>query len=253
MASDLYRHLGWHDDQKPPSSAQADIDACVLVKDTVNTRGDFVLASFIALQLKRGKRVAFVSAASSYSHYSILVRKLGTNLSNYTKSGHFLHLDLSHRDFTPSFIKGTNLSLVFKRLREYNEAGDVSVVVDDVNLLCSTGSVPTAGSTVSTSAVVCDFLSYLQQMTGRNQKASSLVALCHRDIEEDIEVLDVLERRADLVIDVQDLLTGQSRDVHGQLRFWRPRTVSRTGKSLLHFKCTESVIQVFLRGTNTLS
>jgi len=107
------------------------------------------------------------------------------------------------------------LSEIYKKIsdtitkwREMDENGDVCVILDSLSGLWN----------FATSRQQClDFMHYCRTMTCSSK--STFVVLSHSDFEEDGDVLlSYIERYADCVISVNQLDSGFSQDIHGQLK-----------------------------------
>jgi hypothetical protein len=77
------------------------------------------------------------------------------------------------------------------------------------------------------------------------KKNSCLVLLLHKDAHER-EIVNAFRHRADLLIDVEELETGYSRDIHGQLCVTNPISVGL--QKWWHFVLSDNNVQLLHRG-----
>ncbi|KAG9144086.1 hypothetical protein Leryth_013741 [Lithospermum erythrorhizon] len=235
-------------------------DGCrrvILIEDSVETSGAFVLHHFIKRTLSplSSDVVIFLSFSHSFSHYDRVLRKMGCNLVQQTENKRFLFFDLLKFQCKEGNVESVTMALygkVHKALEICcvpDTKTKVLLVIDDISLM----EVATNGS----SNQVLDFLHYCHSLT--SQFGCSLVILDHEDIYTSTDLPTLLLRMeclADTVIKAEPLGTGLAADVHGQLTVLNKGVSDVVGKnrsksSNFHFKIKENNVEYFYPGSRT--
>jgi len=97
MFDDLNDRLGWSKVQLPRNEV-------ILIKDSLESEGNFLLANFIALFLAGESRVITVGLQHTVAHYYSCCRKLGVNLRTAQRAGRFVFIDAATRMFDQQTI-----------------------------------------------------------------------------------------------------------------------------------------------------
>ncbi|ORX56949.1 hypothetical protein DM01DRAFT_1320069 [Hesseltinella vesiculosa] len=241
----------------------------LVITDTLNANGNFLLHHFISNHLKADRRVVLIGLSQIYNHYFLINRKLGMNLLPYKQSGQFVFLDgTTHlNDYsldtpypplnTPSTPSDTLdgskektdacLQRFYQTIRQHIQPGTL-LILDDASALLMNGF------------GVRPVTLFLQKLSGLMQTVEgTLIDLIHadeqgvEDVEQDGFVKSVLQL-SDLVLQVQALGSGFARDVHGQLSIlygpkFLPGTCSTQPQSM-HYKIMDNNVTFFPKGVS---
>ncbi|RUS31657.1 hypothetical protein BC938DRAFT_477360 [Jimgerdemannia flammicorona] len=217
----------------PPARAH------IVITDTLSADGNFLLHHFLSNHLKAGPgtgNVVLVGIAHIFNHYSIVGRKLGVNLQQSKQSHRLAFIDaLTHLNRAPSAPPSppslpstpsapTTVLTRSATLRPLHDAvsaalvGDRSLLIlDDISVLLWSGY------------GVAEAVGLIRALRVLVQKRNgTLITLLHADEQlasdpvQDAFVRSVLGM-AELVLSVQGLGSGFSRDVHGQVNLQRLR------------------------------
>uniref|UniRef100_K3WD67 Elongator complex protein 6 n=1 Tax=Globisporangium ultimum (strain ATCC 200006 / CBS 805.95 / DAOM BR144) TaxID=431595 RepID=K3WD67_GLOUD len=137
MAEALYylsESLAW----APTSAPRGEL---VLISDTVESSGAFLVHHFVALFLKAGHRVCFLSFANSNAHYAAVGRKLGVNFASLETANTLRVMDGFSTAASPPFTSLIDLFHAIARFgkvsqqQEDKQQTPVSIVIDDLSAL----------------------------------------------------------------------------------------------------------------------
>jgi len=220
--------------------------AFVLATDTVRTDGGFLLVHFLISYLKSGRHVCFVALEQSLFHYVSVCRKLGFNLTAEQNKGTFnfinglsepylwtssLSSDLSVPLFT--FASNGSFQSLFDRIYEditkksYNSG--FCIIIDSVNLLLNFGKPKD----------IFSLIHYLKVLV-EEKTDSCLVALIHEG--EDDKTVKMIIHQSSILISVEELSTGYSKDINGQVSIKNNQGMKEPIR--FHYKAMESNIKL---------
>ncbi|XP_029444054.1 elongator complex protein 6 isoform X2 [Rhinatrema bivittatum] len=198
----------------------------------VKTDGSFLVHHFLSLYLRAGCKVCFVALVQSFSHYNIIAKKLGVNLTAAKEQGQLIFLEglkssvdmlLGERQKSEQtnplqFISdtGSDLKVLYDFVRESLMPSSTEswkcpvLLVDDVSILLSLGV---------RAIHLLDFLHYCRA-TICSQLKGNMVVLVHSSADSEDEenelVVNYLCHFSNLILWVEGLATGFCKDVHGQ-------------------------------------
>lgn len=256
--------LGLNDDAVSGSSCGGGSGSVLLIEDSVETSGAFILHHLMKRSLSPQRPsdvIIFLSFAHPFSHYDRILRKMGCNLVMKRDNKRFLYHDLLMLKYPgpdgdqEKAIESMLLGLYGKlqktvelcSLPETNK--NITIMIDDVSLM----EVAANGS----SNRVLDFLHYCYSLT--TEYGCSVVILDHEDIYSSTDrpsPLLQIEYLANVVIRAEPLATGLASDVHGQLTVFNKGVRHGFGGSKgkihnFHFKIKENNVEYFYPGSRT--
>ncbi|KNA14151.1 hypothetical protein SOVF_110170 [Spinacia oleracea] len=253
--------LGIFNESSSSSSSSLPSGSCVLIEDSVETSGAFVIHHILKRTLSphssSSAAVVFVSLSHPFSHYDRILRKLGCNLASHRENGRFFFFDMLMLGCTDQSMgnlhNGVLIELygkIQKVVEDIISSGGnskcITIILDDFSLI----EVAAKGSFNHS----FDFLRYCYTLTS---EGCSLVILNHEDIyfgEESSTPILQMEYLANILIKAEPLATGLATDVHGQLTIlnkgMHDKTRSSTNKvQNFHFKLKENGVECFFPGT----
>ncbi|XP_071854590.1 elongator complex protein 6-like isoform X2 [Apostichopus japonicus] len=221
-------------------------------------------------------KVIFVSLAQSFGHYNSVAQKFGTHIATAKGKGQLSHLDglsfslqLYHdgnmeesETGRPSLFTNcvqcrslrhlydTVSSLVSSHVRD-SPSSPISVIIDDLSVLMALGFHVQA---------IAEFIHYCRvTLKTLTQSSGNLVSLVHNDIdvgdEDSLKLTNVLSHQADILIQIEGLTSGFSKDVHGQMtiinRSLQHNTPGRRKASSFHYKILDKTVSLFPIGTSS--
>ncbi|RUS13699.1 hypothetical protein BC937DRAFT_94904, partial [Endogone sp. FLAS-F59071] len=253
----------------------------IVITDTLGADANFLLHHFIANQLKADGgtgKVVLAGLAHIFNHYAIVGKKLvgaigeqGVNLQQAKQSHNLAFIDaLTHLNRAPSSLPplssqppipsvptavlaaSANLRSFYNTLYAALDGDRPLVILDDASVLLWSGY------------DVMDVVGFVRALRVLLQKRNgTLITLIHADEQlasdpaQDAFVPSVLGM-ADLVLSIQGLGSGFSKDVHGQLSIihgaqYTLRIPSLTTPPLpipqsVHYKILDNTVQFFARG-----
>ncbi|KAL3662192.1 hypothetical protein V7S43_012991 [Phytophthora oleae] len=203
MAESLY-HLGDSLTWTPTSAPRGQL---VLLQDSMEAGGAFLVHHFTSLFLKAGHRVCFVASANAIEHYVAVGRKLGVSFAACDTKKQLKVVNWSEME-----TKETAWTTLFDELksfaREEQDTG-VSIIVDDISpFKWKFGD-----------AAVLDFVRCCKTLTHKKNGAANVVLLAHADTNVAMSrpLSPTLVDMATVVLSTKPLATGYSKDVHGTL------------------------------------
>ncbi|XP_069815301.1 elongator complex protein 6 [Dendropsophus ebraccatus] len=226
------------------------------------TDPSFLLHHFLSYYLKAGCNVCFVALSQSFSHYNIIAQKLGVNLSSARDQGQLRFLE-GLRSYTQLLFTDTAETAAENPLRFLRTGSDLRplydyitaaltpsagqqwkcpvLIIDDVGVLLSLGT---------TTLQVLDFIHYCRaSVCSRYQGA--VVCLLQGDDGLEDDDNELLRRslchQSSLVLQVDGLVTGFCKDVHGQLTITR-RTLDGARPVIYQYKIQDKTVSFFARG-----
>ncbi|KMS99321.1 hypothetical protein BVRB_2g045940 [Beta vulgaris subsp. vulgaris] len=234
--------------------------SCVLIEDSVETSGAFVIHHILKRSLSphSSTTAILISLSHPFSHYDRILRKLGCNLAAHRENRRFFFFDmlmLGSTDQSKENIHNGGLIELYGKIQKAVEditsnSGSskcITIILDDFSLI----EVAAKGSFNHS----LDFLRYCCTLT--SEAGCSLVILNHEDIyfgEESSTPMLQMEYLANILIKAEPLATGLATDVHGQLtvlnKGMRDQSWSPSNKvQNFHFKLKENGVECFYPGT----
>ena len=223
------------DPETPPSGQ------FILVGE-INTDGTFVLHHHVCRYLRSHHNVCFLGLSQAFNHYSNVCMKLGVSLTTAKENGNLVFIEALSRcgqniahEVTGNGTESNDpermawrslvgevdtLEPLFRVVKKAIEqlpdwkVKPLLLVVDDLSILQTLG--------VSCSSIVW-FVHYLQQFLIRSTDgAFCLLTLLHQDRDADGEeeqqlLLRQLSHQSDVTIETRGLLSGYSKEVHGEV------------------------------------
>mmetsp|Transcript_233 Transcript_233/g.1828 ORF Transcript_233/g.1828 Transcript_233/m.1828 type:complete len:245 (+) Transcript_233:2997-3731(+) len=184
-------------------------DRLLLVSDTLEGDGGFLVSHFASLALKARQSVVLVATQNTESHHRRVFRKLGVD-EDELKHLHVIHALQLHSEgskWTEARDVRENLLERIRKCIEGTEDECACIVFDSLTAL---------GCRLQTQAKQLDFMHSFFRMIQTCSKPCSCVARAHRDVgDEDLHL--AWEYEATYICVVNGLETGTARDVHGQI------------------------------------
>ncbi|KAI9287267.1 hypothetical protein BC943DRAFT_208035 [Umbelopsis sp. AD052] len=233
----------------------------IVIADTLKSNGNFLLHHFIVNHLRANQPVIVIGLSQIFNHYFLIGRKLGINLQTLKQNQQFVFIDgLTHltsytqkapfpsvtTPTTPNAVlNGTNVQEFYNAIRERVEASGPNplVIIDDANVLLWAGFSHN------------DVLSLLHNIRVLIESVQgTLVTVVHADEEgnyddESDSFVRTMLSRADIVLMVEPLQSGQSRDVHGQLSIINgPKQRGLVEAQALHYRLMDNNCTFFAKG-----
>nr|XP_014353136.1 PREDICTED: elongator complex protein 6 isoform X2 [Latimeria chalumnae] len=235
------------------------------------TDGSFLIHHFLSFYIKAGCKVCFVALVQSFSHYSIIAQKLGTNLGAAKERGQLVFLEglkssvdilfseepRSAQPHPFQFISNTgeDLKSLYHCIQTSLSQTDSStwkfpvLIVDDLSVLLSLGV-----NVVN----VLDFIHYCRATICSKLKGT-VVTLAHSDEDigdEEMELIaKLLSHQSSLMLKLEGLATGYCKDVHGEIKItWRGASHIKPQKNITEvyqYKIQDKNVRFFARGTSS--
>ncbi|KAG9471895.1 hypothetical protein GDO78_022328 [Eleutherodactylus coqui] len=196
------------------------------------TDSSFLLNHFLSYYLKAGCSLCFVALAQSFSHYNVIAQKLGVNLASARDQGQLLFLE-GLRSYTQLLFTDTPETEADNPLRFLRTGSDLRplydfitaalmpsggergkcpvLIIDDVSLLLSLGV---------TTLQVLDFIHYCRASVCSKYQGNVVCLLQGFEESEDADnerLLKSLCHQSTLLLQVEGLVTGFCKDVHGEV------------------------------------
>ncbi|OQS06822.1 hypothetical protein THRCLA_01157 [Thraustotheca clavata] len=222
----------------------------IVVNDSVQANGNFLLHYFTTLALKAEMRVCMVALNNTLDQFVAVGRKMGVNVQNAVATQKWLHIDGVSRPYdwsagpqtpmqftmstTPDAMKN-DLQQLFLRLQTFIQASSVPciLVIDDLSILTYHYGLNAA----------LMFARYCRQLA-LNAK-STLLVLHHGDVNMDSQgtfLNPAITDLASIVFTVRGLDTGYCKDIHGSVMLTR-RYQPTSQSSSLHCSTTKKSLQ----------
>ncbi|XP_069585270.1 elongator complex protein 6 [Ranitomeya imitator] len=226
------------------------------------TDAGFLLHHFLSYYLKAGCRVCFVALAQSFSHYNIIGQKLGVSLLSCRDRGQLSFLE-GLRSYTRLLLTETPETEAENPLRFLRTGSDLRPLYDFITAALA----PSAGEQWKCPVLIIDDVSVLLSLGVTTLQVQDLLhycraSVCHRyqgavvcllqggDGSEDSDherLLKSLWHQSGLFLQVEGLVTGFCKDVHGQLTItWRIQERHRT--LIYQYKIHDKTVTFFARG-----
>ncbi|XP_075684917.1 elongator complex protein 6 isoform X2 [Rhinoderma darwinii] len=220
----------------------------------------FLLHHFLSYYLRAGCNVCFVALAQSFSHYNIIAQKLGVNLVSARDQGQLrfleglrsytrlLFTDTPETENPLRFLRtGSDLRPLYDFITAAltPSAGEQwkcpVLIIDDVSVLLSLGV---------TTLQVLDFIHYCRASVCCKYQGVVVCLLQGDEGSEDAEndlLLKSLCHQSSLILQVEGLVTGFCKDVHGELTItWRTRDSDQP--VIYQYKIQDKSVSFFARG-----
>ncbi|XP_076335366.1 elongator complex protein 6 [Tachypleus tridentatus] len=235
----------------------------ISVTNDNHSDSSFVLHNMIALFLKNSCPVILVNIAQSFNHYHNVALKLGINLKKVVEEGKLLCVDglkllnnliesyfeeenCSNNPF--SFImncRDHSLMELYMSIKEKVEILNKSAT-EDLNVLILIDDLSVLQSLGATNIEVIDFINYCNSLILR-KTGGCLVVGGSTEVDDSDILLNYLSHSSDKCIQINGLLTGQSREVDGEITV--TETSDKLSKKIMQFKVEEKDVKLFARGT----
>ncbi|KAJ7985528.1 hypothetical protein DPEC_G00352990 [Dallia pectoralis] len=247
----------------------------ILVSDR-QSDASFLIHHFLSFYLRAGCKVCFLGLVQSFSHYSAVSQRLGVSLNQAREKGQLVFfeglkeslgvlLQRNTSNGTPAVDFLRNSSSDLRGLYDFvrgnirasegqgEDWGPPVLLVDDLSVVLSLG--------VSVGAVL-DFSHYCKAtFCSELQGGMVMLVRCEAKEEEDEEESDEgseqllrgLTHQCSLTLQVQGLLTGYCRDIHGEVEVcWRGRCDSlQIQRKRFQYKVYDKGALFFARGTSS--
>lgn len=212
-----------------------------LRRDTVCASGSFILITEVDLidagfmvthlmadQLRIGNGVCLITTARTYQHYQQVGSKIGINLKSFEEKGQFTILELLKNEYedlktlavddnrsTLMTLKNVYLKLKEKLAKLISDMTlSYLILVDDLSIWLNIG-IPIQD--------IVTFVQYCRTLIASNSPLGCLGALAYRDFTEEdgdhTTLCRLLMHSCNLNIQVAPLMSGYSKDIHGEVRF----------------------------------
>ncbi|KAL6073364.1 Elongator subunit elp6 [Balamuthia mandrillaris] len=274
MWEELSQALGWREGKPDPGSlADRRRNSCVLIEDSIRADGSFLLHHFLFGFLKAGHPACLLALDQSLFHYLSVGKKLGFNLKAAQDKGQFTFINgltnpyawtqpssSSSSPSSPSSSaqqptwqigkKEEGLKPLYQQLKHYllpsaslateeaeeKEEEPFCLIIDNLNPL---------QNVYGTSQVV-DFVRYLTAAAHSRRGSTCLVLLAHGDEGDEGGAeswLKHLEYESDIVVGVDGLPSGYSKDVHGQMYIVHGNVREQKPVQFFHYKTLDNVVR----------
>ncbi|RDD39533.1 Elongator complex protein 6 [Trichoplax sp. H2] len=230
------------------------------------TDGSFLLHHFISLYIQGGGKVVMLAFAQSFSHYSLVAQKLGINLNSACDDKTFVFLPglkytldgIINRDVENPLLDTSNCKSLHSLYQAINSAISANenqslptlLIIDDISTLLYLGFQHTE---------ICTFLTYCQHTICKKTNGC-ILSLIHNDSDVEDQSSNLLSRWfhhfADIVLELEGLQSGRSKDVHGQLKVVFTRREQNDLHSLsplsrcVHYRIRDKGVSFFALGTS---
>ncbi|PRP74728.1 transmembrane protein [Planoprotostelium fungivorum] len=222
----------------------------VLVTDTILADGSFVLHHYIHSNLRAEKKTILISLDQTPFHYNSVGKKLGFNLAD---SNYFSIINgLTNNDPVCTYIRILiHLRSLYVQLKEkIDQEKGVNIVLDNVNILYHMYTREETDMFIQYCTSLIRSQPSVRMTIGESnemkESESTLVMLMHEEEEE--ETMRSIAYSADLILSAEQLETGYSKEVDGQLTVISTREPgSQRGKSVggrYHYKMNENNVQL---------
>lgn len=221
----------------------------ITIHEASTDKSSFVVHHFISRGVKNGKKVFIIGMEQSFGHYHSVGLKLGLNLLKLKESGQIIFyeglkkiLELSLNDSDGSNVLSSDngsqptLQALYKDIIEQMKDSDV-VVFDNLTILLCLGHTPQ------------HVFAFLHNLRSILIKRGCQFILRLSDLSSEhssLHLISLVDLRSDVIIKVEDLTTGQSRDVSGCLTVKTGDTPRRN----LQFQFEERGVRIFAPGTS---
>lgn len=184
-------------------------DRLLLVSDTLDGDGGFLVSHFACLALKAHQRVVLVALQSTESHHRRVFRKLGVD-EETLKHLHVIHALQLHVDGVKRTDERDVGGALIDRVQACVEgtSDDRACVVFD--------SITALGCLLASHERKLAFMHDLFRTIDACPKPCSCLVRAHRDVGDE-DILREWEYEATYILEVKGLGTGAAKDVHGQI------------------------------------
>jgi KaiC/GvpD/RAD55 family RecA-like ATPase len=270
---ELNNILNWGDVglgvEESPSLGRELAGKFVLIKDTLKGEGAVLLHHFLFgfLRPVRG-RVCLISTEQSLFHYTFVAKKLALDLKKCQANGRLRYINALSHPFTWTLDTNTStdttsqqkqptetfslelgnndeeesnaLKPLYEKIKSFVEEGgdeERCIIIDNVSNIANAFLNPIHP---------LDWLHYCNILVKQSSKKVCLVALVHEDVEDAVDQSFVrsLVYKADLVMSVDGLPSGYSKDVNGQVVVMGRQIPTRQ----MHFKAMDNTVRFMYKG-----
>jgi hypothetical protein len=190
-----------------------------LITSSCQSDSSFLIHHFLSFGIRSKKQVYFVNLSQTWSHYKSVQSKLGNSvqLNEQTEAGKFVNFDILKPKNTDSLIQMesqvdfwqqtfTNLITCLEEKNKNESDFECMVIIDDMSILNLIGC---------DENLIFELIVKLKAFT--NLKLNLVMQLqsfwLNRHMINDLVYL------ADVYIKIEDLVTGYSKDIQGQVGF----------------------------------
>lgn len=220
----------------------------------------FLIHHITTFHLKKQHRVILVSFLNTFHHYTCIALKLGMNLASSLSEGNLVFIDCFSRSSEGSVtcpIIGednlcslANLSICLQEFIEKHQQvhkdTPLTILIDDLSTPVLLGVAPIQ---------VLDFVFSIRALLQAKlcvESSLCVLATSSGDIDgTEFRLVNHLSNESDVILTVQGLSSGFSKEVHGKLVALsiRPPPVVTPYKEEWHFKLEDRGVKLFPIGT----
>ncbi|XP_067951076.1 elongator complex protein 6-like [Watersipora subatra] len=228
----------------------------VHINSTVEGSGfansSFLIHYFISSFIKQGHKVLLVSCLHTHAQYKIVEHKMGVNLEQATRLGNFSFLsllDLWSDLYTGSPDEGKEKMVCSRIMEELSSRLDDSqetlgqpflIIFDDLTALLHLG------------VEMVDILNMISRVKFLYPNTFTTYVTStsqYAELSDSGALSNQLTHWSDLKFDVNQLSTGLSKEVHGQLKISRRIDIAAPhAPRVYHYKVTERDLKLFAVG-----
>ncbi|XP_013780637.1 elongator complex protein 6-like [Limulus polyphemus] len=237
----------------------------ILVTNDHRSDSSFVLHNMISLFLKNSCPVILVNIAQSFNHYHNVALKLGINLKKVVEEGKLLCVDglkLLNALIESYFEEQNCLNNPFSFIMNCREHSLMELYLSikkkvemldnsstkDLNFLILIDDFSNLQSLGASNIEVINFINYCHSLILRKTGGCLVIGGSVDFDDEDSHVLlNCISHSSDTCIQINGLLTGQSRDVDGEITVTEKS--GKLSKKIMQFKVEEKSVRLFARGT----
>lgn len=186
-----------------------------LISSSSNSDSSFLIHHFLSCAIRSKKQVYFVNLAQTWSHYKSVQMKIGNNvlLNELVDSGRFQQFDfVKQNSLFCSKSEPINWQQAFDNLlikleekSKQNYDSNIFVIIDDLSILSLIGC---------DDHFIFEFVNKLQSFHLKLNLIMQLQAFWSNSF-----VLNDLVYLSDVYFKIEDLVTGYSKDIQGQVCF----------------------------------
>jgi len=249
MFTDLNHFLEWE-------GAQGQL---ILLLDSIHAEGSFLLHHFLHWFLKNNDNVCVAALDQSLFHYFNIGKKLGVQLTQEHEKGHLSFINILSNPYEWSLVSSDSTESpsfspfpVISHSFENDQAQSLKSLFNIIATKCSQTNTKTCLILDNINILfnifqpkdVLDFIHYCHILAQSPETPGCLVLMMHGDAEDEL-IVNQLKHKTDLILSVDGLESGVSRDVHGVL------TISHKEVKVqkLHYKIMENNVRFFPPGT----
>lgn len=219
------------------------LPAFVLIRESTDTDGSFLISSILGQQLKASPqtKILLVGVHHSFNHYQNVGMRVGYNLNQVRDRGRLKVVDvlnLIHEDALPvedeQFVAAI-FERILKELKDVPEAEDCCILIDDISVLRTMSE---------DDHLVLRFVENLKRLQKtRSGHLSVVIKLNAYDIYP--VVSSNLATRSEHTITIDKLKSGRFKDVDGRITVKKSNS---TEEKVVLYKVNDRNIKTFAKG-----